>query len=131
MPSHVHPYPHDGPKQMSEHSQHQSTARILVPSRPFGLAEQGLPFEQFFRQGGNAWNLLDFDNQSAAFICVDTIKYDSIPSVPSRLEGVKTRPDLFLFFFASKFKISPQQDSNSRANSINSWKTEIGYVESP
>ena len=49
----------------------------------------------FVNQGGNAWNLLDFDNQSAAIICVDTIKYYSIPSVPSRLErleGVKARP---------------------------------------
>ena len=47
---------------------------------------------KFFRQGGNGWNLFDFDNQSAAFFCVDTIKYYSIPSVPSGLEGVKTRP---------------------------------------
>ena len=39
---------------------------------------------EIFRQGGNAWNLLDFDNQSAANICVDTIKCYSIPSVPSR-----------------------------------------------
>ena len=35
-------------QQMSQHSQHQSTARILVPSGPFGLAEQGLLFEHFF-----------------------------------------------------------------------------------
>ena len=48
---------------------------------------------KIFNQGGNAWNLFDFDNQSAAIICVDTIKYYSIPSVPSRFEGVeKTRP---------------------------------------
>ena len=46
------------------------------------------------RQGGHAWNLLDFDNESAVIICVDTTKYYSIPSVPSRLEGVKTRPQL-------------------------------------
>ena len=61
-------------QQMSPHSQHQSTARIRVPSGPFGLAEQGLLFEHFFifqifRQGGNAWNLFDFDNQSAAIFC--------------------------------------------------------------
>ena len=86
-------------QQISQHSQHQSTARILVPIGPFSLAEQGLPFEHFFlfqkkiRQGGHAWNLLDFDNQSAVIICVDTTKYYSIPSVPSRLEGVKTRPE--------------------------------------
>ena len=84
------------PQQMSRHSQHQSTERIRVPRGPFGLAEQGLLFEHFFlfqnfRQGGNAWNLFDFDHQSAAIFCVDTIKYYSIPSVPSRLEGVKTR----------------------------------------
>ena len=83
---------------MSQHSQHQSTARIRVPSGPFGLAEQGLLFEHFFlfqkfRRGGNAWNLFDFDNQSAAIFCVDTIKYYSIPSVPSGLEEVKTRPE--------------------------------------
>ena len=46
----------------------------------------------FFRQSGNAWNLLDFDNHSAAITCVETKKYYSIPSFPSRLEGVKTRP---------------------------------------
>ena len=51
---------------------------------------------KIFRQGGNAWNLFDFDNQSAAIFCVDTIKYYSIPSVPSRLEGVKTPPDRVL-----------------------------------
>ena len=28
------------------------------------------------RQGGNAWNLFDFDNQSAAIFVQDTIKYD-------------------------------------------------------
>ena len=50
-------------------------------------------YSEIFNQGGNAWNLLDFDNQSAAFFFVDTIKYDSIPNVPSRLEGVKTRPE--------------------------------------
>ena len=49
---------------------------------------------KIFRQGGNAWTLFDFDNQSAAFFCVDTIKYYSVPSVPSGLEGVKTRPEL-------------------------------------
>ena len=48
---------------------------------------------QIFGQGGNAWNLLHFDNQSEAMICVDSIKQYSIPSVPSRLEWVKTRPD--------------------------------------
>ena len=35
-------------QQMSQPSQHQSTARILVPSGPFGLAEQGLLFEHLF-----------------------------------------------------------------------------------
>ena len=53
-------------QQMSQYSQHQSTARIRVPSGPFGLAEQGLLFEhffpsKFFRQGRNAWNLQVFD----------------------------------------------------------------------
>ena len=35
-------------QQMSQQSQHQSTARILVPSGLFGLAERGLLFEHFF-----------------------------------------------------------------------------------
>ena len=35
-------------QQMSQQSQHQSTARIRVPSGPFGLAEQGLLVEHFF-----------------------------------------------------------------------------------
>ena len=35
-------------QQISQHSQHQSTARVLVPSGPFGLAEQGLLFQYFF-----------------------------------------------------------------------------------
>ena len=46
-----------------------------------------------FRQGWNAWNLVDLDYQSTAIVCVDTIKYVFIPSVLSCLEGVKTRPD--------------------------------------
>ena len=89
-----------GLQQMSQHCQYQSTARSLVPSGPFGLAEQGLLFfstssssSKIFGLGGNAWDLLDFDHQSAAIICVDTIRYHYIPSVPSRLEGVKTRPE--------------------------------------
>ena len=48
---------------------------------------------KFFRQGWNAWNLFDFDNQSAAIFCVENIKYCSIPSVPSGLEEVKTHPN--------------------------------------
>ena len=36
--------------------------------------------------------VFDFDNQSAAVSCVETIKYCNIPSVPSGLEEVKTRP---------------------------------------
>ena len=83
-------------QQMSQHSQHQSTVRTLVPSGPFGLAEQGLLFDTtssspiIFIQGGNAWNLPDFDYQSAAIVCVNTTKKLSIPSVPSRIEEVQT-----------------------------------------
>ena len=86
-------------KRMSQHSQHQSTARILVQSGPFVLAEQGLLFEHFFLSWNfqSGWERLDsnsvFGNQSAATFCVDTVKYYSIPSVPYRLKGVKTRPD--------------------------------------
>ena len=96
MPSHVHAYPMVL-QQLSQHSQHQSTARIRVPSGPFGLVEKDYCLHFFlfqkFRQGGNSWNLFDFDNQSAAFFCVETIKYCSIPTVPSGLEEFKTRPE--------------------------------------
>ena len=103
MPSHVHPYPH-GP----------SAYQVLVcPYTPSANLLQVFSFQvgrlvllnkdyclktssssRKFRQGGNAWNLLDFDNQSAAIICVDTITYYSIPSVPSILEEVKTQPEM-------------------------------------
>ena len=54
---------------------------------------------KIFRQGGNAWNLFDFDNQSAAFFCVDTIKYYSILSVPSkRFWGSLDTTWLYVFF---------------------------------
>ena len=58
---------------------------------------------KIFRQGGNDWNLFDFDTNQQHFFCVDTctIKYYSIPSVPSRLEGVKTRPVSGLLLGAS------------------------------
>ena len=45
--------------------------------------------------------VFNFDNQSAAKFCVDTIKYYSIPSVPSGLEGVKTRPSLSVLLIAA------------------------------
>ena len=48
---------------------------------------------KIFRQGGNTLEIYSIlIPQSAAFFCVDTIQYYSIPSVPSGLEGVKTRP---------------------------------------
>ena len=86
-------------QQMSQHSQHQSTGRILVPSRPLDLAEQGYNnsstsySSNIYGQGGNGWNLLVFGNKSAAIISADTVKCYSIPSIPSRLGAVKTRPD--------------------------------------
>ena len=43
--SRVHPYPHDPSANVATLEKHQSTARILVQSGPFGLAEQGLLFE--------------------------------------------------------------------------------------
>ena len=52
-------------QQTSQHSQHKSSARFIVPSGPFGLAEQGNPLQHFFQiygQSGNPWNLLDFEN---------------------------------------------------------------------
>ena len=51
MPSHaIHVHTHTLMvlQQISQHSQHQSTARVRVPSAPFGLAEQGLLFEHSF-----------------------------------------------------------------------------------
>ena len=35
-------------QQMSEHSQHQPTALMIIPSGPFGLAEQGNLLQYFF-----------------------------------------------------------------------------------
>ena len=61
----------------------------------------------------NAWSLLDFEYQSAAIVCVDTIKYYSIPSVPSRLEGVKTRPDDRVFVREDPLLASPATSSPS------------------
>ena len=70
-----------GHQQMSQHSQHESTARIRVPNGPFGLAfsfiflivprmgmaEQGLLFEHFLFEISQAgWERL---NQSAAIFC--------------------------------------------------------------
>ena len=86
MPSHVQPYPHGLPPNVP-----------TLPSGPFDLAEQELQFayfflSQFFQTGWERLESNRFDNQSAAVIRVDTIEYDFIPSVPSRLEGDKTRP---------------------------------------
>ena len=79
MPSHVHPYPY-GPQ--------ANVATLPAPiyctyarsKWAVRSCKQGLLFEHFFlriqnfRQGGNAWNLFDFNNQSAANFCVHTIK---------------------------------------------------------
>ena len=59
-------------QQMSQHSQHQSTAHVRVPSGPFGLTEQGLLFDHFFlfqnfQAGWERLEYIRFDNQSAAF----------------------------------------------------------------
>ena len=63
-------------QQMPQHSQHQSTARILVPSGPFGLAEQGLLFEHFFlfQNFESGWECLESINTrfwpiSSNFLC--------------------------------------------------------------
>ena len=64
--------------------------RSVLPTRDYFFSTS-TSFKTF-RQGGNAWNLLAFDYQSAEIICVDTIIFKSIPGVPSRLEGVETRP---------------------------------------
>ena len=79
-------------QQMSQHSQHQSTARLRVPSGSSVWLNKDYCLNtssssKIFRQGGNAWNLFDFDNQSAAIFCVD--KYYSIPIVPSGLEELR------------------------------------------
>ena len=79
-------------QQMLQRSQHQSTARILVPSGPLGLAEQGLPFWTLLlplpKFSGRVRTLgiysILITNQQQLFV-KDTIKYYSIPSVPSRL----------------------------------------------
>ena len=65
--------------------------RSVWPNKDYCLKTSSFS-SKIFWQGGNAWNLFDFDNQSAAIFCVETIKYYYIPSVPSGLEEVKTRP---------------------------------------
>ena len=109
-------------QQTSQHSQHQSTARIRVPSGPFGLAEQGLlllfPLPNFSGRVATLgiYSIL-ITNLQQIFV-EDTIKSCSIPSVPSGLEEVKTRPQLLILFssiFANKFEISPPRDSLTHA----------------
>ena len=97
------PIPSWTSSKMSQHSRHQQTVSILVPGGPTVLMNKyhylnisSYFLFQTFRQGGNAWNLLDFDKQSAAIFCADTLKYYSTPRDPSRLEGVKTLPELRL-----------------------------------
>ena len=98
MPSHVHPYPHGPPGNVATlpapinqlHVFAFQVGRLVWLNKEYCLNTSSS--FKIFRQGGNAWNLFDFDNQSAAFFCVDTIKYSSIPSVPSGLGEVKTRP---------------------------------------
>ena len=88
MPSHVHPYPHGPPPNCNT----PSTSKLHVFSFQVGRlvllnkdyrSNTSYP-SKIFRQGGNAWNLFDFDEQSAAIFCVDTVKCYSIPSVPNR-----------------------------------------------
>ena len=69
---------------------------------------------KIFRQGGNAWNLFHFDNQSAAIFCVETIKYYSIPSVPSGLEEVQTRPYLLMYLSPARRRVSLDLHSGGR-----------------
>ena len=73
MPSHVHGYPHGLP----------ATVAILPAPIDCTYSRSKWAVQDYylntsssskiFRPGGSAWNLLDFDNQSAAIICVDTI----------------------------------------------------------
>ena len=70
-------------QQMSPHSQHQSTARIRVPSGLFGLAEQGFLFKHFLlfqifqtRVGTLGICSILITNQQQFFV-KDTIKYYS------------------------------------------------------
>ena len=84
-------------QQTSQHSQHQSTARIRVPSGPFGLAEQGLllllPLPIFSGRVGTLgiYSILITNQQQ--IVGKDTTKSCFIPSVPSGLEQVRTRPE--------------------------------------
>ena len=93
MPSHVHPYPHGPPENVAtlpapiNCTYSRSTCAVRSCRTKITSSSSNT-----FRQVENAWNLLDFDNQSASFFCVDFSKYCSVPSVPSRLEGGKTRP---------------------------------------
>ena len=97
MPSHVHPYPHGPPANVATLPapinctySRTKVGRSVWLNKDYCLKSFSSS-SKIFRQGGNAWNLFDFD-QSAAIFCVDTIKHYSIPSIPSDLEGAKTRP---------------------------------------
>ena len=82
-------------QRMSQHNQlHEfsfEVGRLFLLNKDYCSNTSSTP--QIFNQGGNICNLLDFDNQSAAKFCADAVKYYFIPSVPSCLEGVQTRPD--------------------------------------
>ena len=85
-------------QQMSQHSQHQSTLHVFS----FQVGRSVLLNKDYYfstsssskfsdRVGTLAiYSILITDQQQ--IVCVGTIKYYSIPSVPSRLEGVKTCP---------------------------------------
>ena len=99
MPSHVHPYIPSWSSSKCRNTPSTNQLHVLAfqVGRSVWLNKDYYCLNtsscsKFFRQGGNAWNLFDFDNQSAAFFWVDTIKYFSIPSIPSRLEEIKSRP---------------------------------------
>ena len=81
MPSHVHPYPHGPPVNKCRNT--PSTNQLHVLAYQVGRSvwlnkdyclNTSSSSSEFFRQGGNAWNLFDFDDQSAAIFCVETIK---------------------------------------------------------
>ena len=131
MPSHVHPYPHGPPANVatlpapinctysrSKRAVRSGLTRITVWTL--------LPLPNFAGRAGTLgiYSILITNQQQ--FFGEDTIKYCSIPSVPSGLEEVKTRPHVAIREILYTGSLSSRR--NFRASSGLCWKPKIGRV---
>ena len=92
-------------QQMSQHFQHQSTARILGRSALLKKDYCQNASSQIFRQGGNAWNLLDFDKPiSSYYLC----GYHKILFHSKRSKPFRGSPDTTSWLLiAAQHRIAP------------------------